>query len=142
VAPTQENARHAEFSRPSAARRSGNRSPADRRALIRGAGQGNVPDPHREGGAGARSATAAVGFDGLLDDIVERVAGLVAERLAPLFERPAAPALLDRRGIADALGCGVDTIDRLRDEGLPELRVGDSPRFELAAALEWLRGRA
>jgi hypothetical protein len=50
--------------------------------------------------------------------------------------------VLDRRGLADALGCGVDTVDRLRAEGLPELRVGDSPRFEIEAALEWLRRRA
>jgi hypothetical protein len=34
-----------------------------------------------------------------------------------------------------------DTVDRLRREGLPEIAVGDAPRFELDACLGWLRGR-
>jgi hypothetical protein len=49
--------------------------------------------------------------------------------------------LLDRRGLAQALDVGVDTVDRMRGEGMPELRVGDAPRFELERVLEWLRGR-
>jgi hypothetical protein len=32
-------------------------------------------------------------------------------------------------------------VDRLRAEGMPELRVGDAPRFELAAVLAWLKER-
>jgi hypothetical protein len=49
--------------------------------------------------------------------------------------------LLDRRGLARALGCCVDVIDRLRREGAPELTLGDSPRFQLAEVLTWLRER-
>lgn len=62
------------------------------------------------------------------------------EALAPLLA-PRATALLDRQGLARELGIGVDTVDRLRREGCPSLRVGDVPRFELATVLEWLRSR-
>jgi hypothetical protein len=73
-------------------------------------------------------------------ELHELVAAAVREALAEREPR-AAPALLDRRGIAAALGIGVDTVDRLRREGCPELTVGDAPRFELAAVLAWLRER-
>lgn len=49
--------------------------------------------------------------------------------------------MLDRRGLAHALAVGVDTVDRLRRDGCPELTVGDSPRFELEQVIAWLRGR-
>jgi len=48
---------------------------------------------------------------------------------------------LDRRGLAEELGCGVDTVDRLRREGIPELLVGDAPRFELDRVIEHLRAK-
>jgi len=51
------------------------------------------------------------------------------------------PALLDRAGIAWALGVGTATVDRMRREGCPIIRIGDSPRFELADCLTWLRTR-
>lgn len=75
-----------------------------------------------------------------LDELVERVAERVVE-LTPASAPSARPALLDRRGLAAALGCGLDTIDKLRREGLPTLVVGEAPRFELAAVLSWLRSR-
>lgn len=68
--------------------------------------------------------------------VVDAVADVLAE-LAPAD----APALLDRRGLARALGCSPDQVDRLRREGCPELRLGDVPRFELPAVLAWLRSR-
>jgi len=61
----------------------------------------------------------------------------VRAALAP--EHP--PALLDRAGLARELATSPGTVDRLRREGLPEVRVGDQPRFELAAVLAWLRRR-
>jgi len=64
----------------------------------------------------------------------------VAEELAERLPQQA-PALVDRRGLAAELGCGVDTVDKLRREGLPTIMLGDSPRFQLAAAVEWLKGR-
>lgn len=50
-----------------------------------------------------------------------------------------APALLDREALALALGCSAGFVDKLRRQGMPHLRLGDSPRFELARCLAWLR---
>ena len=52
---------------------------------------------------------------------------------------PTGPALLDRVGLARALDISPATVDRLRRQGCPMIRIGDSPRFELTACLEWLR---
>jgi hypothetical protein len=41
-----------------------------------------------------------------------------------------APVLLDRNGVAQALGCSPSQIDRLRRFGMPFIRLGDVPRFE------------
>jgi hypothetical protein len=62
----------------------------------------------------------------------------VCEALAELRDEPT-PALLDRTGIARALGIGLTTVDRLRRDGLPCVLIGDSPRFEVNACVEWLR---
>jgi hypothetical protein len=51
------------------------------------------------------------------------------------------PVLLDRNGLAQALGCSPSQVDRLRRGGLPMIRLGDVPRFELTRCLEWLRQR-
>lgn len=51
----------------------------------------------------------------------------------------AGPALLDRNGLAAALGCSASQVDKLRQRGMPTVRLGDSPRFELEACLGWLR---
>jgi hypothetical protein len=50
-------------------------------------------------------------------------------------------ALLDRNAIAAALGCSATTIDSLRKRGMPWVRLGESPRFELEDCLSWLRGQ-
>lgn len=75
----------------------------------------------------------------------EQLRALVRDAVADLLEQhdgaSAGPALLDRAGLARALGVSPPTVDRMRAEGAPELRVGDSPRFELAAVLGWLRER-
>jgi hypothetical protein len=74
------------------------------------------------------------------EELAEVVRSVLAEELAERLPKTG-PTLLDRRGLAAELGCGVDTLDKLRREGLPTLMLGDSPRFELAAVLEWLRER-
>jgi len=71
-----------------------------------------------------------------LTDLVRQVA---LEAAAETAEPP--PALLDRAGLARALGVGTTTVDRLRRDGCPVVWLGDSPRFELAACLAWLRAR-
>jgi len=49
------------------------------------------------------------------------------------------PSLLDREGLSLALGCSGSMVDKLRRQGIPHIRLGDSPRFELERCLEWLR---
>jgi hypothetical protein len=66
----------------------------------------------------------------LVEAAVERV---VTARAA---ERP---LLLDREGLASALGCSSSHIDKLRRQGLPTLKFGESPRFEVDRCLEWIR---
>jgi len=74
--------------------------------------------------------------DSVLVDRLRTALGLDAEA------KPAAPALLDRAGLARELRICGDTLDKLRREPrFPELRVGDSPRFELERVLGWLRER-
>lgn len=51
------------------------------------------------------------------------------------------PVLLDRERLAAALGCTASHVDTLRREGLPVVWLGQAPRFELQAVLDWLRGR-
>jgi hypothetical protein len=83
-------------------------------------------------------------LDALLDTLADRVAVRVLAELRASEPEAAGngrPRLLDRRGLASMLGCCVDVVDRLRSEGLPELHVGDSPRFEPDAVLAWLRER-
>jgi len=69
------------------------------------------------------------------------VADALAEHAAG---EPARPELLTVDAICAALSCSRATLHRLRGEGLPELRLGDSPRFRLADCIAWLetRGRA
>jgi hypothetical protein len=50
----------------------------------------------------------------------------------------AGPVLLDREGLARALGCSAGMVDKLRKQGLPTRRVGDVPRFLLSDVLAWL----
>lgn len=74
----------------------------------------------------------------------EALAVLVKAAVSEAFieqQADRAPALLDRIGAARALGVGTSTIDRLRREGLPCILIGDSPRFEASACIDWLRQR-
>lgn len=88
----------------------------------------------------------------MADPLSVAIAAAVAHALEPVLEQlaelrrhleaPAAPpALVDRRGLARELGVSVATVDRLRAEGAPELRVGDAPRFRVGDVVDWLRGR-
>ncbi len=51
------------------------------------------------------------------------------------------PALLDQAELARELRTSTRTIRSLVRRGLPELRLADSPRYELEPVLEWLRAR-
>jgi hypothetical protein len=77
------------------------------------------------------------------DQLAAIVRGAVLEALAEKAAAAAAPAprLLDRNGIAKAIGCSASQVDRLRQRGMPSERFGDSPRFELEACMTWIRGQ-
>lgn len=68
----------------------------------------------------------------------EAVRDAVAEALA---DQPDTPPLLDQQGLARALDISIRTLRKLVLQGMPELRVGDSPRYEIDAVLAWLRDR-
>jgi predicted DNA-binding transcriptional regulator AlpA len=77
-----------------------------------------------------------------LDQIAAVVRDAVAEEVAKVRTGAPARALVDRRGLASALAISTAALDRLREEpAFPEVRIGDSPRFELDRVLEWLRAR-
>jgi hypothetical protein len=93
-------------------------------------GEGSV-GTSAPGGDNVPGWTLTVGELGAL------VRGEVAEALASRAAPP--PALLDREALSIALGCSGSMVDKLRRGGMPHLRLGDSPRFELERCLEWLR---
>jgi hypothetical protein len=88
------------------------------------------------------AADPAAAFAVALGDLV-REAAAEAVRAALGEHAPPEPpsALVDRRELARQLACSDRTIARLESEGLPVVRVGDAPRYELAEVLQWLRGR-
>jgi len=49
------------------------------------------------------------------------------------------PALLDRKGIAQALGIGTTSVDRFRKDGMPFIWLGESPRYIVEECIAWLR---
>jgi hypothetical protein len=71
------------------------------------------------------------------EQLAALVRGAVQAALAEQSDS-AAPVLLDRAGIAQRLGVGTSTVDRLRRDGLPCVFIGDSPRFLLAECVAWL----
>lgn len=71
------------------------------------------------------------------EQLTELVRSAVQEALAEQRE-DAAPALVDRAGIARALSVGTGTVDRLRRAGLPCVLIGDAPRFSVASCVAWL----
>jgi hypothetical protein len=80
------------------------------------------------------------------EELQQLVADAIATALASVQTPQTAdsaitPELLARADVARALGVSVATVDRMRVDGLPELTVGDVPRFELHAVLEWVRSR-
>lgn len=130
-----------DYRNPKGQNRSPNRS-------IRSDGGAGLPGSRQQLFAGRRASGGdSVGLPAsarAASLLVAELARAVADELESrgLAASPStAPAVLDRRGLAASLGVGLDTVDRLRREGCPELTVGDAPRFELPAVLGWLRGR-
>jgi excisionase family DNA binding protein len=65
-----------------------------------------------------------------LDDLRALVAEVAAVRPRP--------ALLTTEALAHELSVSTDTIRRERAKGMPYVRVGEHPRFDLARVLAWL----
>jgi excisionase family DNA binding protein len=63
---------------------------------------------------------------------------VLREELAEIA-RPNGGALLTSDEAAQLCRCSTRHLRRLRDEGLPVILLGDSPRFEREAVLAWLR---
>lgn len=79
-----------------------------------------------------------------LDDaIVAAVRAAVRAELEQFEPEPteSKPVLVDRQGLAAALSVSCGSVDKLRREGMPEIRVGDCPRFCVADCVEWLKSR-
>jgi len=74
------------------------------------------------------------------DELVAVVAEAVS---AAAHTAPDSPNLqtLTQAQLCKVLSISVPTLHRLRHEGLPYYRIGDSPRFDLTAVLAWLRAR-
>lgn len=102
----------------------------------------------RPGGAGglhgaivnARSTDIRLAVTLTVAELRELVRDVVLGAVADIVA-PAPPALLDRTGVARALGVGTSSVDRFRSEGMPVVWIGDVPRFELDPCLDWLRQR-
>jgi len=85
---------------------------------------------------------AASPLDGLVDALAAAVAERLEMRLAELLAPAPAPTLLDRAGLARALGCSVSHVRRLESKGMPTVKLGCAPRYELPKVLAWLQGQA
>lgn len=75
-----------------------------------------------------------------LQDELRAVVRAELAAFAPPVVEPK-PATLTTAELAHELRCCNKTVDRLRAEGMPHIRLGDSPRFELAKVLNWLNSR-
>lgn len=69
--------------------------------------------------------------------LADRVAEKIAERMADVPK-----ALLDRAELARAFGISTPTVCNLVRRGMPELRIGSAPRYELGPCLAWLRNQS
>jgi hypothetical protein len=75
----------------------------------------------------------------------DEVRAAVIEALDEARPAEPAPVLVDREGLAHALGCSLPTVDRLRKlDGFPEVKLGDVPRFAVGDVVAFLKsqGRA
>lgn len=73
------------------------------------------------------------------DELVAIVAEAVAA--ARSTQDTPNPKALTQAQLCKQLSISVPTLHRLRQEGLPFFRVGDSPRFDADAVHAWLRAR-
>lgn len=75
------------------------------------------------------SPMVLMSLDQMLDAIGEAVRDAISD---------ATPKLLDKEGLAQRLSCSVSSVKRLMRKGCPHMKVGDSPRFNYEAVVEWM----
>jgi len=80
-------------------------------------------------------------FDALIEHVANRLADRIVAHLDEQTVPEPKPALLDTAGLARELRVSAPTIAKLRRKGCPVVWVVESPRYELAAVLEFLRAR-
>lgn len=74
------------------------------------------------------------------EQLTHLIIAAVQKGLEDIDGRPK-QTLLDRVGIGQAFGISAGSVDKLRRLGLPHIRVGDSPRFEIEPCIAWLKQR-
>lgn len=74
-------------------------------------------------------------------EVRDELASIVAEAIPAPGRETAPPRLVDRRTCAEALGISLAALDRLRAEGMPSVRIGDAPRFDVQRVIAWLGSR-
>ena len=84
-------------------------------------------------------STVAVLTPAQLEQLVEDVVLRTLEaRGEPI---PANEELLSKARMAERLDVCPKTLERMRDQGCPVILVGQSPRFNPVAVIEWLRAQ-
>ncbi len=89
-------------------------------------------------------ATASSADPLLVTLTAKQLLALVQEAIQAAVDevaRPRPTALIDTHQLAVELKVSEPTVRRLRDQGMPFVRIGDTFRYELAAVLDWLRTR-
>lgn len=79
--------------------------------------------------------------DTFLEAFAESIAARVLDRILAKLPTESAdgPKLLDRAGLAIALGVSVSSVDRLIAKGCPFMWVLDSRRFDFDSVKAWLK---
>lgn len=100
---------------------------------------GNGPVEPRKGYLQTRERAANDGGGVVVVSITE-LREAIRDAVAEATEgKPRAGSrLLDRAALAEALSCSVAQVDKLRQQGMPCLYVGASPRFVFDDCVRWL----
>ena len=77
-------------------------------------------------------------FEGLIRNIIREEVQASAGVVRARAQNPP-PALLTREQLSKELMVSESQVDKLRKAGMPWVRVGDSPRFELAACMQYFK---
>jgi hypothetical protein len=79
--------------------------------------------------------------DAIGETVRTAVESAVTDALAGLERRLVRPRLVSQEVLAHELGVSPRTVYALRQEGLPTVLVGESPRFEVDVVIGWLKAR-